>query len=60
MGIASIMKSKTILLLAFGEGKADALAQMVNGPVTENLPASILQNHPDVIVIADQAAASKL
>ena len=60
MGIASIMKSKTILLLAFGEQKADAVAKMVNGPVTEDLPASILQKHADVIVIADEAAASKL
>jgi len=60
MGIASIMKSKTILLLAFGEQKADAVAKMVNGPVREDLPASILQKHADVIVIADEAAASKL
>ncbi len=60
MGIASIMKSKTILLLAFGGQKADAVAKMVNGPVTEDLPASILQKHADVIVIADEDAASKL
>lgn len=60
MGIASIMNSKTILLLAFGEEKSDAIAQMVNGPITEELPASVLQQHADVIVIADEAAASKL
>lgn len=60
MGIASIMNSKTILLLAFGEEKSDAIAQMVNGPITEELPASVLQQHIDVIVIADEAAASKL
>lgn len=60
MGIASIMNSKTILLLAFGEEKSDAIAQMVNGPITEELPASVLQQHTDVIVIADEAAASKL
>ena len=60
MGIASIMKSKTIVLMAYGQDKADAIAQMVNGPVTTDLPASILQKHDDVIVILDQAATSKL
>lgn len=60
MGIASIMSSKTIVLLAFGSEKADAIKGMVDGPVTEDLPGSVLQNHNDVIVIADEAAASKL
>ncbi|MEQ9763168.1 glucosamine-6-phosphate deaminase [Streptococcus sp. ZJ151] len=60
MGIASIMASKTIVLLAFGSEKADAIKGMVEGSVTEELPASVLQNHADVIVIVDEAAASKL
>lgn len=60
MGIASIMKSKMIVLLAFGEEKADAIKGMVSGPITEDLPASILQQHENVIVIVDEAAASKL
>lgn len=60
MGIASIMKSKTIVLMAYGQDKADAIAQMINGPVTTDLPASILQEHDDVSVIVDEAAASKL
>lgn len=60
IGIASIMKSKTIVLMAYGEQKADAIERMVNGPVTEDLPASILQKHPDVVIIVDEAAASKL
>lgn len=60
MGIASIMKSKKIVLEAFGVEKADAVAQMVHGPVTETLPASILQKHDNVIVIVDEAAAAKL
>ncbi|WP_390409890.1 glucosamine-6-phosphate deaminase [Lacticaseibacillus jixiensis] len=60
MGIASILKSKKILLLAFGEDKADAIQKMVEGPVTNHVPASVLQNHPDVTVIIDKAAASKL
>ncbi|EJN94329.1 glucosamine-6-phosphate deaminase [Streptococcus ratti] len=60
MGIASVMKSKTIVLMAYGEQKADAIERMVNGSVTEDLPASILQKHPDVVIIVDEAAASKL
>jgi len=60
MGIGSIMKAKKIILLAYGEAKADAIAATVDGPVTEDCPASALQNHPDVTLIIDEAAASKL
>lgn len=60
MGIASIMKSKKIVLLAFGEEKAAAIQAMIEGPITESVPASCLQSHPDVVVIVDQAAASQL
>ncbi|WP_313537048.1 glucosamine-6-phosphate deaminase [Enterococcus sp.] len=60
MGIGSITRSKKIILMAFGEVKADAIKQMIDGPVTTHLPASVLQNHNDVIVIIDEAAASKL
>lgn len=60
MGIGSIMQSKKIILMAFGENKADAIKGMLEGPVTEDLPASVLQNHQDVIVIVDEDAASKL
>ncbi|MGR3742515.1 glucosamine-6-phosphate deaminase [Companilactobacillus sp. DQM5] len=60
MGIGSIMKSKKILLIAYGEDKAEAIANTINGPVTEEVPSSILQNHPDVTIIIDEAAASKL
>lgn len=60
MGIATIMKAKKILLIATGANKADAVAAMVQGPVTPNCPASILQNHDDVIVIVDEAAAAHL
>ncbi|WP_407891517.1 glucosamine-6-phosphate deaminase [Lacticaseibacillus sp. N501-2] len=60
MGIGSIMKSKKILLLAFGENKADAVKKMVEGQPTEDVPASALQNHPDVTIMIDKAAASKL
>lgn len=60
MGIGSILKAKKIILLAYGENKADAIAATVDGPVTEACPASALQNHPDVTLIIDEAAASKL
>ena len=60
MGIATIMKAKKILLVANGKNKADAVYAMIKGPVTEDCPASVLQNHPDVTVIVDRGAASKL
>ena len=60
MGLGSIMRSKKILLVANGANKADAVKAMVEGPVTEKVPASILQKHPDVVVVLDKAAASKL
>ncbi len=60
MGIASIMASKTIVLMAFGAEKAEAIKQMIQGPVTESLPASVLQKHNDLVVIIDEAAGSKL
>ena len=59
MGIATIMKAKKILLVASGANKADAVAAMVNGPVDPAGPASVLQNHPEVVVIVDEEAAAK-
>lgn len=60
MGIKSIMSAKKIILLAYGENKAEAVANTVSGPVTEDVPSSILQKHPDVVLILDEAAASQL
>ncbi|MGV3087721.1 glucosamine-6-phosphate deaminase [Streptococcus suis] len=60
MGIANIMAAKTIVLMAYGPEKADAIKATVEGPVTTDVPASVLQNHEDVVLIVDQAAASKL
>ena len=60
MGIKSIMMAKKILLVVSGEGKAEALQKTVNGPVTPSHPASILQMHPDVTIVADEAALSLL
>lgn len=60
MGIGSIMRSKKIVLVATGAGKAQAIKGMVEGEVTPQLPASILQNHDDVVVYLDKDAASLL
>lgn len=60
MGIGSIMKGKKMILMAYGEAKAEAIKGMIDGPVTTDIPASALQNHQDVVVIIDDAAASKL
>ena len=58
MGIGTILKAKKIVLLTNGAAKAETLYQMMYGPVTPQLPASILQFHPDVVVFADEEAAS--
>ena len=60
MGIANIMSAKKVVLMAFGKNKAHAIKEMIEGPVTEQVPASILQKHLDVVVIIDKAAASEL
>lgn len=60
MGIADIMSAQKLLLLASGLNKAQAVKDMIQGQVTEQCPASILQRHPDAIVILDKQAASLL
>lgn len=60
MGIGSIMKAKKILLVANGEKKARAIHDTLEGPITPHVPASVLQLHPDVTFILDQAAAALL
>ena len=60
MGIKSIMQAKKILLIASGVGKAEAIKGTIEGPVTNEVPASVLQTHPDVTVIIDEEAASLL
>ncbi|MDQ4106475.1 MAG: glucosamine-6-phosphate deaminase [Actinomycetota bacterium] len=60
VGMGTIFESKKILLLASGENKADAVAEAVEGPVTEEVPASVLQRHPNVTFLLDRAAASRL
>ncbi|MEK7376088.1 MAG: glucosamine-6-phosphate deaminase [Candidatus Margulisiibacteriota bacterium] len=60
MGIGTIMEARKILFLVSGENKASVLQKVVEGPVTSMVPASALQLHPNTILIADEAAASKL
>lgn len=60
MGIKTIMNSRKIVLLADGISKAEAIYGLVKGKINPNLPASILQLHPDVTLIIDKDAASKL
>jgi len=60
MGIGTILEARHNLLLAFGPKKARALAAMIEGPVTAMCPASALQFHPRVTVVADEAAAAAL
>lgn len=60
MGTVSIMKSKQIILIATGRGKADAIDGLVNGDITPSCPASVLQLHPNVHIFLDKAAASLL
>jgi len=60
MGMGCIMAAKKVLLVANGVGKADAIYKMICGPITPECPASILQLHPDVTVVVDEAAAAKL
>ena len=60
MGMGAIMSAKSIVLVANGEAKAQAVASMLNGGVDPLCPASILQLHPDVNVFIDEAAASLL
>ena len=57
MGIGSIMRAKKILLIATGESKANAVKGMINGEVTPMVPASVLQQHDDVIIMLDKEAA---
>lgn len=60
MGIGSIMKAKRILIIATGENKANAIKQLIDGNVTPQCPASVLQFHTDVTLMLDKGAASKI
>ncbi|NPU97125.1 MAG: glucosamine-6-phosphate deaminase [Candidatus Omnitrophica bacterium] len=60
MGVGTIFEAKEIILLANGANKAETIAKAVEGPVTAQVTASILQLHPNTIFLLDEAAASKL
>jgi glucosamine-6-phosphate deaminase len=60
MGMATILRARSIILLAMGRGKGRAVERLVNGPLTTRLPASFLQIHTDVEVVIDEAAAERL
>ncbi|WP_379130629.1 glucosamine-6-phosphate deaminase [Paenibacillus sp. sgz500958] len=60
MGIASILKAKQIVLLVRGEEKAEAIRNAIEGPITTQCPASLLQSHPNVVVLLDEGAGKWL
>lgn len=60
MGVRTVMNAKAIILMAIGKGKAEIIRQTVLGPVTEEVPASVLQLHPNVEIYVDHEAASLL
>lgn len=59
-GVGTILTARHLVLLAWGQEKADAVARCVEGPVTAMVPASALQLHPHATVVVDEAAAAKL
>ena len=59
-GLGTILRARHLVLLAFGERKAEAVAGAVEGPLSSSLPGSAVQLHPRVTVLVDEAAASKL
>ncbi len=60
MGVGTIQEASSIILVASGESKADIIAQAIEGPITSQVTASVLQLHADTTIILDQGAASKL
>ena len=60
MGIGTVMAARKVLLIATGESKADILYKVFFGPVTPEVPGSILQFHHDVTLICDEAAAARM
>lgn len=60
IGIGTILAARRIVVLVSGAGKAEILAQSLEGPVTEQVPATALRSHPDVTWLVDHAAAARL
>lgn len=60
MGVGTILRAKAILLVVSGKDKATALNAVVNGPITPQVPGSVLRLHPNVIIVADEDALSEM
>ena len=60
MGVGTILKARKIILMAWGEGKAAIIRQAIEGEITESVPATFLQRHPNCLFMLDEAAASSL
>lgn len=60
MGVSTIMKARSVVLMAWGENKADVVSKTVEGKVTDSVPSSFIQNHPNAKVVVDLAAAFDL
>lgn len=60
MGVGSIMRAKKIVLISFGEKKAKAIKDTIEGPITTEVPSSLLQLHGDVTILLDEASAKDL
>ncbi|MFZ9504489.1 MAG: glucosamine-6-phosphate deaminase, partial [Cyclobacteriaceae bacterium] len=60
MGVGTILKAKRIILMAWGEGKAGMIQKAIEGPVTDQIPATFLQRHDQTLFVMDEAACSKL
>jgi glucosamine-6-phosphate deaminase len=60
MGIGTILNAKRIILIAFGEGKAEVIKRAIEGDIVDQVPATYLQNHPNTVFVMDNAASAKL
>jgi glucosamine-6-phosphate deaminase len=60
MGVGTILRAKSIVLIAFGEGKSSVIAKAIEGPITPSIPATFLQQHPNATVYLDEGAAAEL
>ena len=60
MGIATLLEAKHIFLVVSGSKKAAIVKQVIEGPISESVPASLLRNHPNCCIYLDEAAASNL
>lgn len=60
MGVKSILQARKVFLMAWGKGKADVIKQIVEGPVTSDVPGTFLQEHADALIVLDKMSASRL